>query len=56
MKAKLFDYVERHNVIFDLSGVTKLLCFLLLTAAVMFSYDIRAIAVIMVLSLSPWGS
>ena len=51
MKAKLFDYVERHNAVYDLSGVTKLLCFLLLTAAVMFSYDIRAIAVIMVLSL-----
>jgi len=51
MKAKLFDYVERHNAIYDLSGVTKLFCFLFLTAAVMFSYDIRAIAVIMVLSL-----
>ena len=51
MKAKLFDYVERHNAVYDLSGVTKLLCFLLLTAAVMFSYDIRAIAVIMALSL-----
>ena len=51
MKAKLFDYVERHNVIYDLSGVTKLFCFLFLTAAVMFSYDVRAIAVIMVLSL-----
>ena len=51
MKAKLFDYVERHNVIYDLSGITKLLCFLLLTAAVMFSYDIRAIAAIMALSL-----
>lgn len=51
MKAKLFDYVERHNAIYDLSGLTKLLCFLFLTAAVMFSYDIRAIAVIMVLSL-----
>ena len=51
MKAKLFDYVERHNVVYDLSGVTKLFCFLLLTAAVMFSYDIRAIAVIMALSL-----
>jgi hypothetical protein len=24
MKAKLFDYVERHNNIYDLSGVTKL--------------------------------
>ena len=51
MKAKLFDYVERHNTIYDLSGITKLLCFLLMTAAVMFSYDFRAIAVIMVLSL-----
>ena len=51
MKAKLFDYVERHNAVYNLSGLTKLLCFLLLTAAVMFSYDIRAIAVIMVLSL-----
>jgi energy-coupling factor transport system permease protein len=51
MKAKLFDYVERHNAIYDLSGVTKLFCFLLLTAAVMFSYDIRAIAVIMALSI-----
>ncbi len=51
MKAKLFDYVERKNVIYNLSGVTKLLCFLLLTAAVMFSYDIRAIALIMALSI-----
>ena len=51
MKAKLFDYVERHNVIYDLSGVTKLFCFLFLTAAVMFSYDIRAILVIMALSI-----
>lgn len=51
MKAKLFDYVERHNAIYDLSGLTKLLCFLMLTGAVMFSYDIRCIAVILVLSL-----
>ena len=35
----------------QLSGVTKLLCFLFLTAAVMFSFDIRAIAVVMTLSL-----
>ena len=51
MKAKLFDYIERHNAIYDLSGLTKLLCFLILTGAVMFSYDIRAIGVILVLSL-----
>lgn len=51
MKAKLFDYVERHNVIYDLSGLTKLLCFLLTTMAVMFSYDIRIIVCILILSL-----
>ncbi len=51
MKAKLFDYIERHNAIYDLSGLTKLLCFLILTGAVMFSYDIRAVGVILVLSL-----
>ncbi len=51
MKAKLFDYVERHNVIYDLSGLTKLLCFLLTTMAVMFSYDIRVILVILVMSM-----
>jgi energy-coupling factor transport system permease protein len=51
VKAKLFDYIERHNAIYDLSGLTKLLCFLVLTGAVMFSYDIRAVGVILVLSL-----
>ncbi|MEN6339671.1 MAG: energy-coupling factor transporter transmembrane component T [Clostridiaceae bacterium] len=51
MKAKLFDYIERHNAIFDLSGVTKLLCFLMLTGAVMFSFDIRVIGFVLVFSL-----
>lgn len=51
MKAKLFDYVERHNLVYDLSGLTKLLCFLLTTMAVMFSYDIRVILVILAMSL-----
>ncbi len=41
MRDKLFDYVERHNFVYDLSGATKLLCFLLITLGVMFSYDIR---------------
>lgn len=52
MKDKLFDYVERDNWVFNLSGVTKLLCFLLLSASVMFTYDIRSILVIMVLSFT----
>ena len=50
MKDKLFDYVERDNWVFNLSGVTKLLCFLILSASVMFTYDIRSILVIMALS------
>ncbi len=51
MKAKLFDYVERHNYIYDLAGITKLGCFLLLTTAVMFSYDIRLVALVFAFSL-----
>lgn len=50
MKDKLFDYVSRRNLVYDLSGVTKLICFLLSTMAVMFSYDIRVIAVVMIFS------
>lgn len=50
MKAKLFDYVDRDNFIFNLSGLTKLVCFLFMTFAVMFSYDIRYILFVMVLS------
>ena len=52
MKDKLFDYVERDNWVFNLSGLTKLICFLLLSASVMFTYDIRTILIIMVLSFS----
>lgn len=51
MKTKLFDYVDRDNVIFHLSGLTKLICFFFMTFAVMFSYDIRYILFVMVLSV-----
>lgn len=51
MKAKLFDYVDRDNFIFNLSGLTKLVCFICMTFAVMFSYDIRYILLVMVLSV-----
>lgn len=51
MKAKLFDYVDRDNVIYNLSGLTKLICFLFMTFAVMFSYDIRFILCVMLFSL-----
>ena len=49
MKDKLFDYVERDNWVFNLSGVSKLICFFLLSASVMFTYDIRSILVVMAL-------
>ena len=52
MKDKLFDYVERDNWVFNLSGVSKLICFLLLSASVMFTYDIRSILVVMALSFT----
>lgn len=52
MKAKLFDYVERDNFIFRLSGITKLLAFIFLTFSVMFTYDLRSIACIMVFSFA----
>lgn len=43
MKSKLFDYVEKDNIIYNLTGFTKFICFILLSASVMFSYDIRFI-------------
>ena len=52
MKDKLFDYVERDNWVFNMSGVSKLICFFLLSASVMFTYDIRSILVVMALSFT----
>ncbi len=51
MKNKLFDYVDRDNMIYNLSGLTKIFCFLCMTFAVMFSYDIRFILCVMVFCL-----
>jgi energy-coupling factor transport system permease protein len=47
---KLFSYNLIDTYIHRLSGLTKLICFLFLTCAVMFSYDIRSILLIMVFS------
>lgn len=51
MKDKLFDYVERDNWVFNLSGVSKLICFVILTVAVMYTFDVRLIAFILALSV-----
>ncbi len=52
MKMKLFSYNLVDTYVHRLSGLTKLICFLLLTFAVMFSYDIRVL--IFVLAFSLW--
>lgn len=51
MKIKVFSYGNLDTPIHRMSGLTKLLCFLLLTFGVMFSYDIRTIGAILVFSL-----
>ena len=51
MKAKIFDYVEKDNVIYNLSGLSKLICFICMTTAVMYSYDIRFVVAMMIISL-----
>lgn len=51
MKIKLFSYNQLDTFVHRLSGVTKLMCFLLLTAAVMFTYDIRVILPVFVFSV-----
>jgi energy-coupling factor transport system permease protein len=50
-KIKLFSYNFIDTPIHRLSGLTKLICFLLLTFAVMFSYDIRVILAVMAFSI-----
>jgi energy-coupling factor transport system permease protein len=50
-KMKLFSYNSVDTPIHRLSGLTKLICFLLLTFAVMFSYDIRVILAVTVFSI-----
>ena len=50
-KTKLFSYDQVDTPIHRLSGLTKLICFLFLTFAVMYSYDIRVILAVMVFSI-----
>ena len=50
-KMKLFSYNTADTPIHRLSGLTKLICFLFLTFAVMFSYDIRVILTVMIFSI-----
>jgi len=49
---KLFSYDSLDTPIHRLSGLTKLICFLFLTFAVMYSYDIRVILGVMAFSFA----
>lgn len=51
LKMKIFSYNIADTPIHRLSGLTKLVCFLFLTFAVMYSYDIRVILSVMVFSI-----
>lgn len=51
MKIKLFSYNSVDSPVHRLSGLTKLVCFLLLTFAVMYSYDLRVILAVMIFSV-----
>jgi len=50
MKTKLFNYNQLDTFIHRLSGATKLICFLIIQSAAMFTYDIRVISCIIVFS------
>jgi energy-coupling factor transport system permease protein len=50
MKIKLFSYNQLNTIIHKMSGSSKLICFLLITSAVMFTYDPRIIIGILVFS------
>jgi len=50
IKIKLFSYNSVDTPIHRLSGLTKLLCFLFLTFAVMYSYDLRVVLLVMLFS------
>ena len=52
VKAKLFSYNQIDSPIHHLSGLTKLICFLFLSFAVIYSYDIRVILLVMVFSIA----
>ena len=50
MKIRTFSYSQLDTFVHRLSGLSKLVCFLLLTSTIMMTYDIRIILSVMVLS------
>lgn len=52
MQEKLISYNKNNSIIHRLSGLTKLIAFILLTSAVMYTYDIRIIVTMLVFSFT----
>jgi energy-coupling factor transport system permease protein len=50
-RTRVLEYVHRDSIVHRLSGCTKLLCFLIMSTAAMFTFDIRLLIFIMALSL-----
>ena len=50
-KTRLFSYNSANTPIHRLSGLTKLVCFLMLTFGVMYTYDIRVILAVLAFSV-----
>lgn len=50
MKLKLFSYASDTTFVHQLSGLTKLVCFLILTFTVMYTYDVRIMLAVMAFS------
>jgi energy-coupling factor transport system permease protein len=48
---RLFNYSEADSLVHNLSGVSKLIGFLAMTFTVMLTYDIRVIAVVLIISV-----
>lgn len=48
---KFLEYTDKKTIIHELTGATKLICFLLLSFASMLTFDIRVISIILIFSL-----
>lgn len=51
MSSSMLSYLERDSIIHNLTGATKLLCFILWTLASMFTYDTRILVGMFILSI-----
>lgn len=51
MSNELLSYIERDSIVHRLTGATKLICFLLWSSAVMFTYDTRILLLIFIASI-----